>query len=90
MSKARTATANLLGIRPGDGLPLALLLLHAFFKGSSVVFFETPVDTLFLKTCGVHWLPYVFVGTAIVASIIGSAARNSKAASPPESSCLCC
>lgn len=71
MSKARTATANLLGIRPGDGLPLVLLLLHAFFKGSSVVFFETPVDTLFLKTCGVHWLPYVFVGTAIVASTIG-------------------
>ncbi len=62
---------NVLEIRPGEKLPLALLIIHSFLSGITIVFLETTANTLFLKEFSVSTLPYVYIASAIVATILG-------------------
>ena len=61
----------LLNLRPGDGLPLAILLAHSFLKGSARVLLETPANTLFLSRFSVDYLPLIYIATALVCTGIG-------------------
>lgn len=58
-------------IRPGEGSPLLLLFLQAFFLGLAYVYFETPVNTLYLTHFGPRDLPLVYGLTATVSVVAG-------------------
>src|SRR2546422_10243076 len=73
MARLRTLLAATFNVRPGEGLPLVLLLVHSFSAGISLVFLDTPASTLFLGRFSVENLPYVYVLTAIVSTAIGFA-----------------
>jgi AAA family ATP:ADP antiporter len=72
-SRPLKALAVLLNIRPGDGLPLCILLAHSFLKGVARVFFETPANTIFLVKFSAGSLPGVYIGTAVVSILFGLA-----------------
>src|SRR4051812_5854201 len=71
MAKLKSTIAAAMDVRPGDGWPLALLLLHSFFYGISLVFIETPANTLFLAKFSVKSLSYVYILTAVVSTLLG-------------------
>lgn len=83
MAKLRSTIATVLNIRPGEGLPLTLLLIHSFAQGLSFVFLETPANTLFLSKFSVESLPYVYIATAIVSTLIGFGYSKMEASIPP-------
>jgi len=71
MAGLMRSIASLLHIRAGEGLPLFLLLIHSFFKGIALVFFEVSANTLFLQTFDANALPYVYIATAITTVGLG-------------------
>lgn len=60
-----------LNLRPGDGWPLVVLLLHSCLKGAARVLIETPANALFLSRFSIEKLPLVYVCTAVVCAGIG-------------------
>lgn len=70
-SKSRQMWAVLLNLRPGDGLPLVILLAHSFLKGAAKVLLETPANTLFLSRYSIEALPLIYIATAVVCTLIG-------------------
>lgn len=71
LDKVNQHIQNYFDFRSAEALPLALLLMHSFFKGMSFVFFETPANTLFLSEMNVRQMPYVYIATAIISTSIG-------------------
>ncbi len=67
----RFDVATLFKIRPGEELPTGLLLLHSFFVGVALVFFETTSYALFLETFGVDKLPYVYIASSLFITLFG-------------------
>lgn len=62
---------NWLDIRPGEGRPTSLMLLHSFFTGTSTVFFETAASALFLSHYDASLLPFVYLAAALVSIATG-------------------
>lgn len=61
-----------LNMRPGEGRPLAYLVVHSFFLGLTLLFLETAASTLFLNRFGVTMLPYAYMGIAVVVTVVGT------------------
>ena len=51
----------LFDLRPGDGLPLVILLAHSFLKGAARVLLETPANSLFLSRFSIVNLPLIYL-----------------------------
>ena len=62
-----------LNLRADEGARAALLLLHSFFLGASLVFFETAASALFLANFDATALPYVYLAAAAVVPLTGIA-----------------
>ncbi|HEY83755.1 MAG TPA: hypothetical protein G4N96_01390, partial [Chloroflexi bacterium] len=63
-----------LNIRPDENRLVMFFLFHSFFVGMAQVLVSTTASTLFLDSFqdqSARYLPYVYIGTAIVASLIG-------------------
>ena len=58
-------------IRPGEELVTGLLLLHSFFVGIALIFFETAAYALFLKAFPATTLPTVYIGAAFAVTAAG-------------------
>ncbi|MGQ4807653.1 hypothetical protein NKDENANG_01008 [Candidatus Entotheonellaceae bacterium PAL068K] len=71
MTALKTLVASALNLRPGEGGLTAMLLAHSFFVGMTTVSFSTAANALFLATFDVGVLPYVYIGSAILAVLIG-------------------
>ncbi len=67
----RFNVATIFKIRPGEELPTGLLLLHSFFVGVALVFFETTSYALFLEAYGVDKLPYVYIVSSLFITFFG-------------------
>ncbi|MDM8553038.1 hypothetical protein QUF72_23375, partial [Desulfobacterales bacterium HSG2] len=63
--------ATIFNVRPGEGLRTALLLIHSFFIGILLVFFKTASYALFLTKFHVENLPYVYIASAGVITVVG-------------------
>ncbi len=63
--------AALWNIRPGEGWPMLLLLIHSFFLGITLVFFYTAANALFLAKFDVKILPYAYITSAGVITLGG-------------------
>lgn len=63
--------ATIFNVRPGEGLRTVLLLIHSFFIGISLVFFETASYALFLTKFNVENLPYVYIVSAGIITVVG-------------------
>ena len=66
---SRVAAA--LNVRPGEGGLVALLFLHSFGMGSTIVFAYTTASALFLSEFGAHDLPYIYLGAAATVPLVG-------------------
>src|SRR5918998_342960 len=64
--------AALLDVRPGEGLPVALLLGHSFALGGAGVFAEVSATALFLTTFGAANLAYVYLAAPALIALIGA------------------
>lgn len=71
MINLRGGFLSIFDVRAGEGQALALLFITAFFKGTSILFFETAANTKFLSDFGVSLLPHVYIATAIISVIVG-------------------
>ncbi len=60
-------------VAPEERPVLGALLVLAMLKGTALVYLETPAETLFLVGVGAASLPYVYIVTAVVASVFGLA-----------------
>lgn len=67
----RRGVEQALNVQPGEGRPLALLLLHSFFTGLAIVSFYTASSALFLHQFSVELLPFVYIGSAITSTAAG-------------------
>ncbi len=67
----KRAIASVLDVREGEWLPLLLLLAHSFFAKFAVLFFEAPANTLYLSSFEADKLPYVYIVTALLSTLIG-------------------
>ena len=63
---------TLLDIRPGEGLPVGLLLGHSFALGGASVFAEVSATALFLTTFGAADLAYVYLAAPAIIALIGA------------------
>ncbi len=71
MKRLRNLLTALFNIRPGEEKPTALLLLHSFFMGVSLVVFETAAYALFLDRFDAKSLPYVYIISAVFIALCG-------------------
>src|SRR5688572_28610724 len=83
MANLKSTIAAALHVRPREGWPLALVMVHSFFYGVSLVFIETPANTLFLARFSVTSLSYVYILTAVVSTLLGLAYSRLEARLPP-------
>lgn len=60
-----------LNIRAGEGRLVSLLLIHSFFIGLAKIFTSTAAGALFIDAYSAQALPYVYIGVAMVVSLIG-------------------
>jgi CRP-like cAMP-binding protein/HEAT repeat protein len=58
-------------IRTDEGWPVLLLLAHSFFLGIALVFFYTVANALFLAEFDVKILPYAYIASAGVITLVG-------------------
>lgn len=65
------AALKALNIQAGEEKRVGLLLLHSFFVGLTLVFLATAASTLFLSKFNVEQLPYAYIGSAIVITLLG-------------------
>lgn len=71
MASFQHTLTELFNIRQGEGRPLALLLIHSFLLGLTTVFYDTGASALFLAEFDAEMLPYVYLGSAVVVTIVG-------------------
>ncbi|GAB4446104.1 MAG: hypothetical protein OHK0015_49090 [Chloroflexi bacterium OHK40] len=65
--------ATTLNMQPGEGRMVALLLLHSFCLGVPLTFTEAVANSLFVVTFGAAAMPLVYIGFAIVSTLVGLA-----------------
>ena len=71
-ASARTSKlAALFSVEPGEGTQTLLMLLYAFCCGIVCTFFYTAAYALFLAEFDAAMLPYVYIGSGVVAAIGG-------------------
>lgn len=58
-------------LRSGEGQIVALLLVHSFFIGISQILLRTTATTLYLVKFNAQDMPYVYIGSAIAAPLVG-------------------
>lgn len=63
--------ADMLNIRPGEGGPVLLLLIHSFFMGLSLIIYETASYSLFIAEFRIQYLPIVYIVSAFVITTTG-------------------
>ena len=73
MIDLRSGFSSALNVRPGEGAALTLLFVTAFFKGTSILFFDTTASTKFLSDYSVDLLPQIYIATAVVSVLLGLA-----------------
>ncbi|MGH7455512.1 MAG: MFS transporter, partial [bacterium] len=66
-----TLLLSTFNVRPGEGRSVVLMLVHSFFMGISTVFFETAASALFLSKFPATFLPYSYMGAAIIITLTG-------------------
>ncbi len=71
MKRLQELLTALFNIRPGEERPTLLLLIHSFFMGLALVFFETTAYALFLDRFSADRLPYIYIGSAFVIAFFG-------------------
>lgn len=71
MPNLKETLVTVFNIRPGEGLPTVLLLLHSFFIGVTLVYMETAAYALFLSGWSIEQLPLVYIASALVTAVIG-------------------
>ena len=71
MTALKRALASLFNIRAGEGRITSLLFIHSFCLGLATVSFSTAANALFLSAFDVGTLPYVYIGSAGLAVVIG-------------------
>ena len=71
MKALRQALTSLFNIRLGEGRMTGLLFIHSFCLGAATVSFSTAANALFLAAFDVGMLPYVYIGSAGMAVLIG-------------------
>ena len=71
MDTLKDTLASVLNVRPGEGQLTMLLMLHAFCLGLATVSFSTAASALFLAAFDVGMLPYVYIGSAGTAVLLG-------------------
>lgn len=57
-------------IQPGEGRLVSLLALYYFFLGAASVFTQSMVFAMFLSEFGPQGLPYMYMATPVVASLV--------------------
>ena len=68
----RGALAAALKVDPGEGKPLAWLVVFSFFAGIVLVSFYAASSALFLSTYGSETIPWVYIASAFVATGAGA------------------
>lgn len=63
--------ATVLNLRPEEGRRVAIILGASFFLGSSLVFFYTASNAIFLTTFDISALPYIYIANAVLAVLFG-------------------
>src|SRR5580765_2808062 len=71
MSYFQSILPALLNYRAGEGRLLWLFLVLSFLRGVCDVFFATAASTLYLQSFGTGSLPWVYVASAAVVTILG-------------------
>ncbi len=71
MKNVQNTLSVMFKIRPGEGAPTLLLLVHSFFMGFSLVFLETASYALFLTRFNIETLPYVYILSAVITTACG-------------------
>ncbi len=71
MKNVQNTLSVMFKIRPGEGAPTLLLLIHSFFMGFSLVFLETASYALFLTRFNIETLPYVYIISAVITTACG-------------------
>ncbi|PID73319.1 MAG: hypothetical protein CSB33_04485 [Desulfobacterales bacterium] len=71
MSSLKQTVSLAFKIRPGEGWPTSLLLLHSFFTGIALVFLETSAYALFFARFPIETLPWVYIASAVLTTAIG-------------------
>ncbi len=70
-SDSPSKLAALFSVKPGEGQRTLLMLLYAFCCGTICTFFYTASYALFLAEFSADMLPYVYIGSGVVAAIGG-------------------
>ncbi|MCB0164916.1 MAG: cyclic nucleotide-binding domain-containing protein [Anaerolineae bacterium] len=60
-----------LNIREGEGRLVTLLLIHSFFIGMAKIFTSASASAIFVDKFSAQSLPYVYIGVAVVVSLVG-------------------
>ncbi len=63
--------STMMNIQAGEGRLVILLLAQSFCLGLAKIFTSTAASALFITQFGAHRLPYVYIGLAIVVSLMG-------------------
>lgn len=71
MNLLKQVLTSAFNIRDGEGRLTALLFVHSFCLGTVTVSFSTAASALFLTAFDVGMLPYVYIGSAGMAVLIG-------------------
>lgn len=71
MKKVQNTLSVMFKIRPGEGAPTLLLLIHSFCMGFSLVYLETASYALFLTQFNIETLPYVYILSAVITTACG-------------------
>lgn len=58
--------SSALGVRPGEGAPVAALIGHSLFNGVFSAFFLTAANALFLSRFEISYLPLAYIAAAAV------------------------
>jgi ATP:ADP antiporter, AAA family len=62
-----------LNIRPGEGIPIALMGAYSFLIGIFLAYFISLANAFFLAEFGVDYLPHGYIATGIVGYLAGAA-----------------
>ncbi len=81
-SPLKRVVSAALGIRPGEGHLVGLLLLLSFCVGTAKVFTMTASNTLFLAYFDAGSLPYAYITTAVVVPLVGLVMLRVEARAP--------
>jgi AAA family ATP:ADP antiporter len=71
MLRGKNTLTAALNLQPGEGKVVGWMFLHSLLIGFTVVFLATSASTLFLTVFDAVHLSYMYIGIAVVGSIVG-------------------